>query len=428
MRGIVWLSLMLPFVANQAAAQDRVSALPPANLCQPYQLPPGCPPGTSPASPASPMTPAPNAPLDPNAPQTPNLFAGATEAGTQPGAMFNPNVFGDLIGIFGRRNVAIPGQTVTIPITTYTTVTTVTTNSTTSFNGTSRFPVTTTTTSTSTQLIPNTTFITRPVFATVSGIPITGQYSGFAISDDESPRPVDRVFLSYNYFSDVSRSTIPASIPSINAERQLIGFEKTFLSGDASVGVRLPFLQYNGFGDIEDNAIGDLSVIFKFAWLNDQETGDILSTGLVVTAPTGTANVELADGSFAPHATLIQPWGGFIYNMQQIFFQGFSSFAVPTDRRDPTLFMNSIAAGWWLYKNPNSEYLNAVVPVAELHVNTPLDHRSTAEQIYFQDELNATVGVYATFKRFTIGGAVGVPFVGPRPYNVEAIANINVRF
>jgi hypothetical protein len=28
----------------------------------------------------------------------------------------------------------------------------------------------------------------------------------------------------------------------------------------------------------------------------------------------------------------------------------------------------------------------------------------------------------------TIGGAVGFPFIGPRPYDVEAIASLNFRF
>ncbi len=68
------------------------------------------------------------------------------------------------------------------------------------------------------------------------------------------------------------------------------------------------------------------------------------------------------------------------------------------------------------------------MPVAELHLNTPLNHRSTDELLFFQDELNVTVGVYATFKRFTIGTAVGLPLVGPRPYGVEGIANLNFRF
>ncbi len=250
--------------------------------------------------------------------------------------------------------MAIPGQSITIPITTFTTVTTVNNNSTTKlvFNNTGQAPtpVTTTTTTSSTQTIPTTTFITRPVFTTVSGFPITGQYSASAISDDESPRPVDRAFLSFNYFSDISRSTIPASIPSINVERQLVGFEKTCLSGDASVGIRLPFLQFNGFSEVDDYSIGDLSIVLKFAWLNDRQTGDILSSGVVVTVPTGTVNVQLADGSVAPHAALIQPWGGFIYNLKQVFFQGFSSVTLPTDQRDPTLWLNTLAAGCWLYK------------------------------------------------------------------------------
>jgi hypothetical protein len=419
------LILVFSFIASPVLAQDRVTVLPPTSLCQPYQNPPNCPPGTYPTSPSAPAAPAnPNVPADPNAPQTPNLFAGATEAGTQPAGTFNPNMFGDLAGISGQRLVTIPGQFINVPVTTYTTQTT--TNTTVSNGNTGQEPTTITTTTT--QQIPHTTFVQQQLQSVVHGIPITGQYSGFAVTDNESPRPVDRVFFTYNYFSDVGRSVLPSSIPGINFERQIVGFEKTFFDGDASVGMRLPYVQYNGFGPVDTDAIGDVSVLFKFAWLNDRETGNVISTGLVVTLPTGTASVELADGSIAPHSALFQPWAGFIYNLKQVFFQGFTSLVVPTDKEDPTIFFNSIGAGWRLYQTDEVRLLTSIVPVIELHLNTPLNHRSTDDLIYFQDQLNLTTGVYATFKRFTVGGAVGVPLVGPRPYNVEALANINMRF
>jgi hypothetical protein len=414
------LTVMLVLAATPVWAQDRVAALPSANACQP------CPcPGTNPAgpsAPASPTSPGQNPATDPNAPSTPNLFAGATEAGTQPGAMFNPNMFGDMIGIFGQRSVTVPGHFINVPITTYTTVTT---NST-STNLTTDPPTTTTTTTT--QRIPNTTYVRQQVTAVVQGIPITGEYSGFKITDNESPRPTDRVFFDYNYFSNVSRSTIPASIPSIGVQREMIGFEKTFLDGDASVGVRMPYLQTFGFTDVDTQELGDLSVLFKVAWLNEEQTGNVISTGLVVTAPTGTGRVELSDGTIAPHSVLLQPWAGGIFNLQHIYFQGFSSVVVPLDQRDPTILFNSIATGWWLYREPDNRYLTAFVPVAELHLNTPLNHRSPTEPIYFQDQLNVTVGAYTIFRRVAIGGAIGIPLVGPRPFDVEALANVNFRF
>ncbi len=417
------LIIVLATAAAPVFAQQTVTALPSANSCQPCPCPPVCPPAPYPGgAPASPRSPGENPPADSSVPLTPNLFAGATEAGTQPGAKFNPNMFGDMIGVFAQRSVTIPGQFISVPVTTYTIVTT---NST-STNLTTDPPTTTSTTTT--QRIPNTTYVRQQVTAVVQGIPITGEYSGFKITDNESPRPTDRVFFDYNYFSDVSRSALPASIPNIAVQREMIGFEKTFLGGDASIGMRLPYLQTFGFTEVDSQELGDLSVLFKYAWLNDGQTGNVLSTGLVVTVPTGTGRVDLADGTIAPHSVLLQPFAGFIYNLPQVYFQGFSSIVAPLDQRDPTIFFNSIATGWWLYREPDNRYLTAFVPVAELHLNTPLDHRAPTEPIYFQDQLNLTVGAYAVFRRVSIGGAIGVPLVGPRPFDVEALANVNFRF
>ncbi len=143
--------------------------------------------------------------------------------------------------------------------------------------------------------------------------------------------------------------------------------------------MRLPYLQTVGFTDADTQDLGDLSVVFKVAFFNDAQTGNVLSAGLVVTVPTSTGRVELADSTEAPHAVLVQPYAGAIYNLQRVYFQGFSSIVLPLDQRDPTILFNSIATGWWLYREPDNRYLTAFVPVAELHLNTPLDHRSPTE-------------------------------------------------
>jgi hypothetical protein len=304
------------------------------------------------------------------------MLAGGTEAGTQPRPMFNPNVFGDLIGINSTRVVTLGNGATTV----------------------------------------------------AHGIPLAGRYVGFQITDDESPRPVDRVYFKFNGYNSVNQAILPDSIPRMSAQQELIGFEKTFLQGDASIGMRLPFNQLNGFSDAEAHVVGDLSVIFKFAWINDRNTGNVFSSGLILTLPTGGGSAILADGSTAPHSTLFMPWLGYIYNFDRLYLQGFSSVVVPTDSRDPTILFNTLAAGYWLYRNDEDRILNGVVPVVEMHLNTPLNHRSPDDLVFFQDQLNLTVGSYFVFPRMTLGGAVGMPLVGPRPYSVEAIATLNFRF
>lgn len=334
---------------------------------RPQRCLPDCPPGTYPTDPSTPVP-------DPMMGGQRDIFAGATEAGTQPRAMFNPNMFGDLIGIASSRNVLL-GQ--------------------------------------------------GPTFTTVRGLPVTGRYNGFKITDNDNPRPVDRIFFNYNGYQDAGRM---AGIPGMQSHQQLIGFERTFLQGDASFGMRLPFIQITGFDQAEAHVVGDLSVHFKFAWINNRDTGNVLSTGFILTTPTGGGTTILSDGTEAPHSWLLQPWGGWVYNLDRLYLQGFHSVVIPTDSRDPTILFNSVAAGFWLYRNNSDRLLQGIVPVVEMHINTPLNHRSDTDLIFFTDQVNLTGGGYIVFPRMTIGGAVGIPLAGPRPYDVEAIASLNFRF
>lgn len=64
----------------------------------------------------------------------------------------------------------------------------------------------------------------------------TSRKPGFKIADNESPRPQDRVCFNYNYFDNI----VPAG-PGLPVNRELIGFEKTFLDEPSFVGPRLPF-------------------------------------------------------------------------------------------------------------------------------------------------------------------------------------------
>lgn len=60
---------------------------------------------------------------------------------------------------------------------------------------------------------------------------------GFKIAENESPRPQDRIFFNNNFFDNINNTNTDIA----SVQRQTIGFEKTFLDGDASVGVRVPF-------------------------------------------------------------------------------------------------------------------------------------------------------------------------------------------
>ncbi len=353
----------------------------------PLYLPPGCPtpvvPGTNPDG--TPRTvPDPMAPAaQPSA--AGDAFAQAPEGGTQPAASFNPAMFGDLLGVQGRRVIFIP-RGVTPP--------------------------------------PGSKIVDGNRIAVLAPVP---NHAAFKVTEEESPRPTNRVYFNYNFYNDVTRLT--PGVGASDLHRETLGFEKTLFGGDASFGLRLPFQQLVGDSQVQDYQVADMSLIFKYALVNDRCTGDVLSTGLVLTLPTGKA-VEVA-GESPLNATLFQPFVGYIVNFDDWFIQGFSSLSVPTDSRDVTLFFNSVSAGYWLYRsNESNATLRGIVPAVELHLNTPLNHRGLreADPISYPDSLNGTLGAHFLFSRATVGLALGTPLIGPRPYDVEVTANLSFQW
>jgi len=270
--------------------------------------------------------------------------------------------------------------------------------------------------------------------------------SGFKIADNESPKPLDRVFGVYNYYNGLtgtggftagSRPPIGTAgniVPDTavagrrtNLHRQLMGFEKTFLQGNASIGLRVPYYQDEYKLTAFSQSIGDMTAILKFALLNDYTTGNVFSLGLAVTAPTG-PGIDTVDGTIRD--TLIQPYIGYIWNYGNLYVQGFHSFVIPTDDRDVALVFNDVGMGYYLYRNPDRNGLIAfIVPTGEVHVTTPIESTET-RFIQVPDIVAMTAGVHVGLfggRPLLTFGAVA-PITGPRPFDVEAFVQFNYRF
>jgi len=266
--------------------------------------------------------------------------------------------------------------------------------------------------------------------AAAAGVSAIVSRGSFRIAENESARPQDRVFCTYNFFYDINGSLEPAGLglPISTAQREEIGFEKTFLDGNASLEMRLPFFQIHGSEGSSD--IGDLSMILKYAFLNDRETGNVVSGGIVVTVPSGANPVP----SLTPdiHPTILQPYGAVLYNFSdRFFYQGFLALAVPTDSRDVTLLFNDLSIGYTLYRAADPEALvTTLTPTFEAHVTTPLNHRGAlTEPVGVADIVDLTAGVTLGLgKRSTLGIAICAPITGPKPFDVEALAQLNFRF
>lgn len=378
-----------------------------------YPTSPDCPPvsptaPTSPTDPTMPPVTPPVVPPDLGGLTTP--FATATEGGGLQGRSFNEAFDGDFATVFYRKNLF-----------------------------TTRIERRQIGTRQEVRFIPNPdgpptrVVVTVPVFGDVPVttaqqvlVPVPGRYSGISIVDNDSPRPTDRVYFNYSYYDGIGTQLNPG-LGNITMNRPMLGFEKTFLNGDASIGMRLPFIQLNGPPGVGADAVGDLSVLSKYAFVNDPY-GNVLSAGLIVTVPTGPAGGILVDGTEVPHSTLFQPWVGFVQVFDRAYVQGITALIVPTDGRDTTLWGNSLGVGYWLYQAAGDRLVQGIIPVAEVHVRTPFNNREESGLVYLQDQVNLTGGLHVRFPRATLGGGVCVPVVSPRPWNVEAVASFNYWF
>jgi hypothetical protein len=360
---------------------------------QPQQPQPQPQPETQPAQPTQPQ---------PDTSATSDALAQAPTAGSDAGETFNPQMIGDLVaGFFRTAQVPNGFVTTTIRVPTPVVVTrgqppnTVFTN-----------------------FVPIT--VSTPVTRTIR-FPVLGP-GAFKVSENESPQPLDRVFLTYNYYNNVGT----ADSPRFDVHREVFGFEKTFLDGTASIGMRLPYLQQPG-SEVGQADVGDLSVLLKFAFLNDRETGNVLSGGLAVTAPTAGSRLSNFGNT---RDTLLQPFGSFIFNIDRLYLHGFSSVIVPTETSDPTLMSNDVGVGYRLIRNADEAMFRYVIPTIEGHLTTALSKRGLDHTpVGFPDTFVLTAGVHlGVFDGGLLTFAVGAPFTGPRTFDVEGIVQFNYRF
>lgn len=261
------------------------------------------------------------------------------------------------------------------------------------------------------------------------------------ISENQSPQPQDRVYFSFNAYDEVNRTLnqrLGSDLYNLRIYRELIGFEKTFLDGRGSVGMRLPVntlsaSSYAPVGGGTNTAVGNLSVILKYAFLWNRDTNSLLSGGLMIDTPTGPSTFANFPNLQGINTTSLVPYLGYIYNMGDAYFHGFSSINVPTTNRDVTVLYNDMGVGYFLFRAEDADrWLTAIVPTFETHVNIPLNH---TDYLNFNDPAGTPSVVNLTFGcNFGIGrrGLLSIgyvtPMTGPRPFDNEWLALFNYRF
>lgn len=329
--------------------------------------PPLCLPAPEPPG-AEPKTePPPTAP-----PPASDAFASAGQGGTMAPTSFEPGMFGDLVGFSATRVI-------------------------------------------------DASFV---IFA-----PSPALSGGIKIADYESPRPTDRIFYNFNNFTYVNAALNPFT--TIQLSRHVVGFEKALLSGNASVGLRLPFVNVYGSRLLAESQVANMSVILKYAPIAEP-SGNVLSGGVVFTVPTGPPILLGSPTTFtttAVSATYFQPYLAFIrYLRPRLFLHGFSALLAPSDSRLVTLLTSDAGLVLLLQRRYREGIIQGLMPTVEVHTNIPLDHRGSQSPVGFFDNVNLTAGCSFLLQRAVLGWAIGTPLTGPRPFSVETIATLNFRF
>jgi len=272
---------------------------------------------------------------------------------------------------------------------------------------------------------------------------------GMKISEDQSPRPQDRIYFSFNYFQGVNdqvNQKLQAPIGYTQIFRYILGFEKTFMDGQGSVGIRAPLdsinatsnvpRQFGNFGGTS-TAVDNMSVYAKYILLENRENGNLLSGGLAVTPPTGPGKFA-GFNSFASivNTTSFQPFLGYIVNSGRFYVHGFFAVDVPATSQDVTLLYNDVGFGYFLIKpDPKSSLdplISMVAPTFEVHVTDPLNHRGALnprDPVGMADIVDFTYGInIGIYSRTLLTLGIVTPVTSPKPYDFEAMAFLNFYF
>jgi hypothetical protein len=272
---------------------------------------------------------------------------------------------------------------------------------------------------------------------------------GIKVSENQSPRPQDRVYFTFNYFQGVNdqlNRELHAPIGYTQVFRYIFGFEKTYCEGQGSIGLRFPLDHVDaksnippafGNGGGSSTAVGDLSLYTKYILWEDRPSGSLISSGLALGLPTGPGRFAGLD-SFAgiTHATTFQPFLGYIFASGRFYVHGFSAIDVPTTSQDVTYIYNDIGIGYFLRRpDPDTrvdEMISVIAPTFEVHINDPLNHRDTSnprDPVAMKDIVNLTYGLnVGVYRRTLFTFGVVTPVTGPRPFDFEVTAFANFFF
>jgi hypothetical protein len=253
--------------------------------------------------------------------------------------------------------------------------------------------------------------------------------------------PQDRVFYSFNYFNNIDGAVnrrLGSGVFGMEAYREILGIEKTFLQGNASIGLRLPIdtLWTNSTNPgLRNNstAAGNMTIFSKYVLYANPQAGNLLSGGLALTVPNGPSSFGGSPTVQGFREVAFQPFLGYIHRRGNLFVQGFSAIDVPTTSQDVTLWYNDLGLGYFVYQDSSpGALLSAVIPTFEVHLSDPLNHRGAFrpnDPAGTPDVLDLTFGAsFVLRQRLVASFGCAFPVTGPHPFDVEVMGLLNFYF
>jgi len=296
----------------------------------------------------------------------------------------------------------------------------------------------------------------------------SGGFGRFKMCDDTSPLPQDRVLTDSSFFGGALSADGAGGLTRLNVYGFEAGFEKTLLSGAASVEVRGPL------SDVETVGchFGDMGIALKGLLVNRCDLAICAGMSMnVPTAPntvtTGLDDVAAANphllGQHLPTTITIEnqsvhllPFAGALWMPSCRFFvqgylqvdvdasgnevlEGLTTFPLRSIGRlyDPTFLYVDVGAGYWLRRGDCSRSISGLACIGEIHVNQSLGSGGV-----ISDGTVSVPPVSYSFVDFTAGayldfggnGNVTIGYVAPltggsdRFFDGELRAFYNYRF
>lgn len=244
-------------------------------------------------------------------------------------------------------------------------------------------------------------------------------------AENNSPFPQDRVFFNYHHFHN---AVIGSDSRSHNVDRFTFGLEKTFLDGDASLEVRVPFASTITSSPsifdpsrVMDTEFGNISLAIKGLLYREGNFATAIGLGIVL--PSGDDFVVESNVSnhFENGAVHLQPFLGVFYSpSQRVFTQFFTQIdfdagssevligELSDELNQQSLLMLDYSIGYWLSQGRRG-CVRAIAPMLELHYTTSIEDQDYGVfsgqgifvQDYRRDVLNVTGGLFFQLGRMS---------------------------